>query len=347
MSLDVEKVDPQRNSAWDEIVSAAPDACVFHSSAWARVLAESYGFRPCYLIVHRDGQWLAALPVMEVTGWWRDRKGVSLPFTDYCPPLFAPGVNGEEIVQCLIDWGKGQTWKSLEVRGAIPGFVPDSASAEYVEHSLPLSCDCEQWESAFRSSTRRNLKKAYRQTELTIHQSTSFEAMREYFRLHCLTRKHHGIPPQPFAFFRAIHEFVLARGLGQVFLASYQGRWISGAVYFQWGHKAIYKFGASDRRSLDLRANYRIMGEALRWYARSGYQSFSFGRTDLEDQGLCQFKSGWGAQEHPLHYYRYDYTSGGFAGGHAPGLGFSRKVFRKMPVPVLRTIGTLLYKHAG
>jgi len=35
--------------------------------------------------------------------------------------------------------------------------------------------------------------------------------MGEYYRLHCLTRKRHGLPPQPTGFFQKIQEHIIAK----------------------------------------------------------------------------------------------------------------------------------------
>jgi len=49
-------------------------------------------------------------------------------------------------------------------------------------------------------------------------------------------------------------------------LASHKGKNIASAVYFHFGDKAIYKYGASDRKYQHLRANNLVMWEAIRWF---------------------------------------------------------------------------------
>lgn len=44
-----------------------PEANCFHTAGWARVLHESYGYRPRYFASRRDGRIAALLPVMEVS----------------------------------------------------------------------------------------------------------------------------------------------------------------------------------------------------------------------------------------------------------------------------------------
>ena len=64
------------------------DFTVFHSSAWMRVLSKTYGHKALVLTWCRNGEVAAALPLLEVASPLTGRRGVSLPFTDFCKPLF-------------------------------------------------------------------------------------------------------------------------------------------------------------------------------------------------------------------------------------------------------------------
>jgi hypothetical protein len=46
-----------------------------------------------------------------------------------------------------------------------------------------------------------------------------------------------------------------------------------------------------------LRANNLVMWEAIRWFSRNQFRSLHFGRTDQVQEGLMQFKRGWGAED--------------------------------------------------
>lgn len=89
------------------------------------------------------------------------------------------------------------------------------------------------------------------------------------------------------------------------------------------------------------------MWEAIRWYARNGYRGFCFGRTEPENKGLMQFKAGWGAEEYPIHYYKYDLKKNSYVTVAVRTQGFHNKIFENMPVPMLRAVGSLLYRHMG
>jgi hypothetical protein len=318
----------------------------FHTSFWARVLHDSYNYRPCYLTRVHNGAFTALLPLMEVRSFLTGRRGVSLPFTDYCDPIMSDQDTLQETLGFLKAHGGREKWKYWELRGG--ELLKDQApfSSFYYRHILKLSPDVDVLYSQLKGSTKRNIKKASREG-VSVYQSNSLDAVKMFYRLHCMTRKKNGVPPQPFYFFERINDHIISRGHGQVLLAAHQGKTIAGAIFLHFGNEAIYKFGASDSSYLHLRPNDLVMWEAIQWYCRSGYTRFCFGRTDADDAGLRQFKNGWGAEETVIRYFTYDIRRKAFRSGKASGVSVPAMIFRRMPVPLSQCIGRALYRHVG
>ena len=139
----------------------------------------------------------------------------------------------------------------------------------------------------------------------------------------------------------------MGKGLGIIVLASYRGNTVAGSIFFHFGGKAIYKYGASDHTHQDLRANNLVMWEGIRWYQKNGYHSLTFGRTEPQNDGLRQFKSGWGTEERTIPYYRFDLKADVFVRGEQRVSGIHNKLFSRMPGPLLKLTGKLLYRHMG
>ncbi len=78
-----------------------------------------------------------------------------------------------------------------------------------------------------------------------------------------------------------------------------------------------------------------------------GFSELSFGRTNLEHKGLIQFKSGWGGKEKSATYTRFDFKTGSYASDIRDVHSQYTKLFQKTPVPMLKVIGNLFYKHFG
>src|SRR4051794_20497054 len=81
------------DSRWVGLVEGSRVALPFHHPAWSRLIADCYGYRAFVFGVADDGgRLLAGVPVIDVSTWLLGRKWVSLPFTDFCPPVV--GVDG-------------------------------------------------------------------------------------------------------------------------------------------------------------------------------------------------------------------------------------------------------------
>ena len=83
----VQIVDPLAIPDWDALVMSLPGHSFFHSSAWARVLEQTYGYKPIYFAKVENGKLSGLLPMMEVDSWLTGKRCVSLPFSDQCKLL--------------------------------------------------------------------------------------------------------------------------------------------------------------------------------------------------------------------------------------------------------------------
>jgi hypothetical protein len=117
LSLPIKIIDPTVFPSWDEMLLGTPGASFFHSAAWARVLSQSYGYTPLYFTVIEGGKLRALVPLMEVNSFLTGKRGVSLPFTDYCEPILEEGIAFQELFDPIIDHGKKRGWKYIELRG--------------------------------------------------------------------------------------------------------------------------------------------------------------------------------------------------------------------------------------
>ena len=330
---------------WDNLIKEFPGHSIFHTSAWAKVLYECYGYEPVYFAEMNGESPTGIIPVMEVKSKLTGDRGVSLPFTDFCNVLSTDRDDLIDIYRDILRYGRLKGWKYVEFRDDISWKERPVLSALYLVHVLGLDAGEKSVFRSFRSSTRRNIKKAQKEG-VRIEIRHDQEAVDIYYRLHTLTRKRQGLPPQPRLFFRKIHEHIISENRGFVVLAKYGEKYVAGAVYFHFGDKAIYKYGASDKTYQHLRANNLVMWEAIKWYIQNGFKSFHFGRTSENNKGLIQFKKGWGTEEAVLKYHKFDFKKSVFANSDA-GDEPSYSIFRYLPEYLCQLAGTLAYKHFG
>ena len=343
--MTIQIINPIEYPNWDNLLRTNDQATFFHTSAWAKVLTESYRYKPLYFTVIENAKLSALIPIMEINSLLTGKRAVSLPFTDECHPNTQNPYHFQLLLNNLKSHGRLAGWKYIEFRGENQFLRGISTSTHHFTHTLALSKDEKKISSSFKSNVKRNIKKAQNESvEFVL--SNTWTAMRDFCRLNCLTRKEHGLPPQPLSFFRKIYDHIIAPQKGFVALALHRAKPVAAAVFFHHARKAIYKYGASDRKYQNLQPNNLVMWQAIKWYCRNGYETFSFGRTEPENEGLLQFKRGWGAEEKIINYYQYDLASDGFAKAKNT-LSSSYNLFKIMPLPLLRLTGNLLYRHVG
>jgi hypothetical protein len=340
----VQPANPLQHPNWDALITSLPNFSFFHGAKWAKVLVETYGYAPNYFVTKGTSGHCSVLPLMEVDSWMTGRRGIALPFTDDCAPLCPDSNSFKKLFQNAVEFGKKRGWKYLECRGGRNVFEGTPASLSFYGHSLDLVSGEEQLFGRLESSVRRAIRKADK-NGVTVEISQSLEAMEIFYSLQCKTRKKHGLPPQPFSFFRNIHKRILSQKSGMVAVASWQQTPIAASVYFHLGDRAIYKYGASDEKFQHLRGSNLVMWEAIKWYLRNGAGKLHLGRTSMTNEGLRRFKLGWGASEEKIEYFKYDFRKKEFVTDSDKAFGWHNRIFQSLPDFVSRMTGNMLYRH--
>ena len=337
-------INPLLYPGWDSLVDAHPGSSFFHRAAWARVLHETYGHLPVYFCRFVDGELEELFPIMEVSSPWTGCRGVSLPFTDICFPFQTIKHDRRVLYELAMEHGRRRNWKSLEFRGNNPEWQGASPSLAFYGHVIDLKHDQEALFKSFNGTVRSAIRKAVR-TGLRVEFSNCFDSIRTFYALQCLTRRRHGLPPQPLRFFENVARYVLAQGHGFVATVRWEDRPVVAAVFFLHRRKAFYKFGASDYAFQKLRPNNILLWEAIKRCADSRFDSLHLGRTSVTNEGLRRFKLGFGACEERIEYYKYDFVRQTFVKEVDRSTGWFKWPFGYMPLPALRLAGEMLYPH--
>jgi hypothetical protein len=336
-------VNPADCPSWDALVAAHRSHSFFHSAAWAATLQATYGFEPVYFTAAAAGQ-TSILPLMEVDSWLTGRRGIALPYTDECEPLAADAVSMRNLIEAAMAFGRMRGWKSVEWRGGRELFAEAPASLAFYGHKVVLEADEDRMFARLESSVRRAIRKAEK-NGVTVTISQNLKAMKVFYSLQCKTRRKHGLPPQPFAFFRNIFEYIVSKNQGMIAIASSQQCPVAASIYLQMGARAVYKFGASDESFQQLRGPNLLMWEAIKWLTRHGATTLHLGRTSLGNEGLRKFKLGWGAGEEIIEYVKYDLRKHAFVTETDESTGWYNRVFNVVPSGMSRLAGALLYRH--
>jgi hypothetical protein len=341
--LTLHEIDPLHDERWAELVDRHRDGSIFHTPQWLEALRRTYGYEPVALTDAAPGARLNnGLLFCRVNSWMTGRRLVSLPFSDHCEPLVD---DPDALASMLASMTTliGREGRYIELRPlrelSIPAFT---ASSAFCLHSIDLRPTLEQIFSRFHPShAQRTIRKAER-LGLTC-QVGRLPFLAEFYALHALTRRKHGVPIQPFAWFRHLVDELGDRV--SIHVAKHQGSPVA-AIMTAWHNKTlVYKYGCSDAAFNHYGGTLFLFWRAIQDAKAQGVQEFDLGRSDLSNGGLLAFKDHLGARRIPLTYYRYTGRRRAARTAWKPVL--ARHAFGLVPKRIQATVGSRLYRHFG
>jgi len=334
------------DARWLAFAGAHPDATVFHHPAWMDIIATCYGFQPFVIAVcDAAGGIRAGLPMMDASTVFRHRHWVSLPFTDYCNPLYLDSASLERLSAGIASFYREGIARSIELRWDFPPQQSMHAYSDFVLQTIPLVPDADKVIKRFDRVHRQNAHAA-EERGVRIVRGEGREHLRLFYDMQLKTRLRHGAPAQPQRFFDLVADKIFKPGLGFVLLAYKGDKCLAGLVLLHWKQSLIAKYAASREDSLNLRPNNLLFLNAIKWGCSNGVKVFDMGRSANEHTGLRRYKRGWGAEEMPL---KYSVLSSAPPRREARRFveNIAHTIIEHSPTFVCRILGNQFYRYIG
>jgi hypothetical protein len=283
----------------------------------------------------------------RIRSWVSGSRLVSLPFSDHCEPLANPQEMAE-LMDFLNASRRRKRWKYIELRplssdgAARAGDLSKSESFSLQVLDLQPTLDT-LFRNFHKSCAQRKIQRAEREN-LTYEEGRSDALLRKFYDLLLLTRRRHGLPPQPLVWFRNAVACLGDRILIRV--ASKHGQPVASIITIRHKDVLVYKYGCSDSRFNNLGGNSLLFWKAIQDAKQNGILKYDLGRSESNNSGLVTFKENWGAVSVPLDYYRLPARQP-FHLDSAWRIRFAKGVFSMMPDALLTATGRLLYRHIG
>lgn len=340
------ELDPLLDARWKAFVDSRADASIFHRPEWLRALKSCYGYQPRALSSTPPSEPLTnGFVYCEVRSAFTGKRIVSLPFSDHCDPLIDEEQEFHPILANLMQRMDREQWKYLEIRPI--GFAPRSLAfatpAKYYLHRLDLQGSDEALFHAFdKDSVQRRIRRAEREP-LQYEEGSSEELLKSFYQLLIMTRRRHGVPPQPLKWFQTLISCI-GPNL-KIRLARKSGMPVASILTIADRKRMVYKYGCSDPRFNNLGGTPLLFWRAIQEAKANGLEEFDFGRSDISNVGLVKFKENWGAQRLVLNYWRYPALTAGVGPEHA--IKHVRRLISILPDTPLVWLGRFLYPHIG
>jgi hypothetical protein len=346
--VSVYKLNPLQDPRWQHFIDRHPHGSVFHSTGWLDALRRTYGYEPEVYTTTPPAKDLSnGIVFCRVRSWLSGSRLVSLPFSDHCEPLANP-VEMAELMHSLRASRHLKRWKYIELRPLRPDAAAQTPDLTRTEsYSLQMLDLRPRLDTLFRnfhkSCIQRKIQRAKREN-LIYEEGRSDQLLKKFYDLLLLTRRRHGLPPQPLAWFRNALSCLGDRVLIRV--ASKNGQAVASIITLQYKDVLVYKYGCSDSLFNNLGGNSLLFWRAIQDAKKDGILKFDLGRSETDNRGLISFKENWGAVSTPLSYYRLParqpfHLLSGWRSRVAKG------VFSVMPDTLFAATGKLLYRHIG
>ena len=300
-------VSPPDRAAWDALVASAPEATVFHTSAWAELWLEEWRGARWVAFVLEDEEGYAGGISAIVRNRGLGRTVFSMPYGTYGGPLVRPGHPDpasarRELLEAFTRRA-GSRWTLRSELSWYQGLgqeVPESlAPMESFTHVLPLMQDFEALARGFAPSTRRLVRQS-EESGLTIRAAAGEEDVRAFYELAAETVRRRGGKPKPFSLYQRIHRKLVPTGHARYHLVLHGEKPVAGSLHLFHEGVAMNWLPVSLEESWHLRPNNFLIARTLETLCEAGYVEYNFGASPHDAAGLIRFKEGWGASRRPL-----------------------------------------------
>lgn len=343
-------IDPLTDPRWDPFLLRSPRASIFHTRGWLEAIRRAYGYRPIVFTSAAPGEPLqSGLAFCEIKSWITGRRLVSLPFSDHCDPLTDTEADFCEIMRFVSERATVAGWRYVELRPRLPldtpaancGFGRDMG---FWLHTIDLRMSLAKIFGRFHPDcVRRKVRRAEREC-LRYDMGRSDALLERFYSLLIQTRRRHGLPPQPIAWFRNLAECLGDRM--QVRVASKGTTPIAAILTLTHKDTIVYKYGCSDSSFHNLGGMPWLFWRAIQEASVAGFQEFDLGRCEFSNSGLDAFKEHLGATRRQMTYFRNASSSVSWY-QHTCVTAISQYLWRRLPESMLRVAGRLVYRHVG
>jgi len=347
-SMQLHTLDPLLVSRWGALVASDSRASVFHQQGWLKALETTYGYRPIALTSTPPGEALSdGIAFCEVKSWITGSRLVSLPFADHAEPLLSDIGSPSQFTGWMQRECVRQNWKYVELRPSSGDMQSGSlmaASQSFWLHTLDLEPPIDElFCGLHKNCLQRRIKRA-EHCHLSYEKGTSEELLNDFYRLQMITRRRHKLLPQPRAWFR---NLVACMGPNlEIRLASKDGIPIAAILALYHRRTVVYKYGCSDERFHHLAGMPFLFWKLIEESKAAGAEQLDFGRTDLDNAGLVEFKERFGATRRRITYLRYFEAASkkSLVESYLPS---TRRLFSVLPDALSSRLGQQLYRHVG
>ena len=347
---DVSVLDSRHEQAYQRFVGGCGQATIYHTPAWRDAIISTYGYQPMYLGCLEGGDLRALLPLMHVRSWLTGRRLVSLPFANTCGPIGAPECVAGLLGRAL-DLSAELGVKALEIRTQAdinPIEDPRFTGVSYFITSIvKLDSDpTKVWENFKDRNVRTEVRQAAKKG-IEVRDAADLNDLKQFYAFFSSLRLKHGVPPQPYSFFRNLWLHLWPQNL-HLHVAVHRGKPVAGLITLGFGSTLCAAYIGSAAAYRSYRVHQILFWKAIEMGCLRGYKAFDFLRTPKASKELRYFKERWNAFEVDLNYLYYPEVRGTASTvEESAKYRLMTSALKRSPNFIGKAMGRVLYKHLG
>jgi lipid II:glycine glycyltransferase (peptidoglycan interpeptide bridge formation enzyme) len=331
---------------WDEFVYNHKYGSIYHTTHWMNIIKKSFNASPV-VFIKKNERIHAGLPFLFHSNFILGSKMISISSAQACNPLVSSKEDINSILSFIKEYAAKKKINQLEIKVDQEFEYPIenlyTGHDEFCTFILPLNKPYEEIIKSYHNSCiMRPLKKAIK-NNLEIIIGSSFEDVKSFYNLYKRMRKENGLFPQPFNFFKTIWEELKPFDMCTIIHAMYDGKIISSVFNLMYKNTYSYEYGATDKAFIHLNPSHYLLDYSIKEASRLNFCFFDFGRTELTNTGLMDFKKRWGTQKLNLRYY-YSGAESKYFKDKKGIKDLIPKIIHLLPEPIYTAAGNLVYR---
>ncbi|SMB86346.1 Lipid II:glycine glycyltransferase (Peptidoglycan interpeptide bridge formation enzyme) [Desulfonispora thiosulfatigenes DSM 11270] len=334
MILKARLIKENEHDYFNNFIASIPKGHILQSYEWGEIKAKT-GWQPLRLIIEKNDKPIAAISILK-----RIIPGLKKAIF-YAPrgPVFK--IDDTEVFDFMLK----EVEKLAKEHKAIFFKVDPDISAENTEFAnlltsrgfrsaekgegfdgiqpkfvfrLDLTPDEETLMKNMHSKTRYNIRLAGKRG-VTIKEDCKKEDLKYFYEILLETCERDNFLVRSYQYFEDMWDYLVENGYGKLFMAEYEGKYISGTLALIMGNKVWYLYGASSNQYRNVMPNYLLQWTMIKWAKENNCTLYDFRGVPgylSEDNplyGLFKFKKGFNGDytefigEYDLVYSKFYY----------------------------------------
>lgn len=342
---DIAVINPNKEidmSKWDNYIKQKKSVSFCHLSGWEKVIRQSFGHRPFYLMAGGAEKVMGILPLFIIKSRLFGSGMVSVPFLDYGGICAENEKVERELFEQATKIACREKVDYIEFRYQAKKDNTIVDKSNKINLKLRLDNDPEVIWNKLEPKVRNQVRKA-KKTELQFKVS-GFKEVDLFYDVFARNMRDLGTPVYPKSFFLNILRIFPDNA--EIFLIKYGRKVIGGALAFYFKNQMEIPWASCIREYFEYCPNNLLYWEAIKRGCERGCEYFNFGRS-TKGSSHYNFKKQWGAQEQQLYYQYVLVNAKKFPDLNPQAKKYQTAVhiWKKLPVAVSNFVGPKISKY--